>query len=203
MAEEIRTMIIGTSSAFRANVLREHFGDRFRNFVLLPPDIDEKAYRAADPFELTESIARAKMKAVLEKARQHSPPISGPAIALTFDQVVVKGDEVREKPLSTEQCRSFIASYSGGGVRTVATYALCVVGTENVLVAHNETETFFSKFGDDIVERTLERGACMNSAGGLVVEDEDMSRHVVRIVGTSYGVRGMEPAVVEKLLSQL
>nr|CCC95942.1 unnamed protein product [Trypanosoma congolense IL3000] len=197
------TMIIGTSSAFRADVLRRHFGHAFQRFVVVHPDIDEKAYRAPDAVQLTELIARAKMKAVLEKIKQQSMPLEGEAVAITCDQVVVKDNEIREKPISVQEAREFITSYSGGSAKTVACYAVAAVGGETVLVGHYETETSFSEFDSDVVERVIARQKCMNTAGALMVEDEDLTQYVTRIVGTLDGVRGVEPVVIERLLSEM
>ncbi|KEG12989.1 MAF-like septum formation protein [Trypanosoma grayi] len=199
---ERRTMVIGTSSAFRAKNLRRHFGDVFQEFLLLPPDIDEKAYRASDPYTLTELIARAKVQAVLEKLKDTQPPVTH-GVVVAFDQVAVKDGEIREKPVSVQENKAFLSSYSGSSVRTVAAYVVCALDTGKILVEHQDTETFFSPFGEDVVDAIIARGASMNAAGGFVVEDEDLSRYVVRVVGTFDGVCGMDPDVMARLLKQI
>ncbi|KAG8347611.1 MAF-like septum formation protein [Trypanosoma vivax] len=198
-------MVIGTSSRFRIETLRCHFTSVFQKFVVLPPDIDEKAHSAPDPFEMTERIARAKIHAVLEKLKcSHPTALSSPGtVVVTSDQVVVKDSEVREKPVSVEENRAFLSSYSNSSVRTVAAYAVCLASTGKVLVGHDETETFFGEFGSDVVERVINRGVSAHCAGGLVVEDEELSQFVLRVVGTLDGVRGMACQVVDRLLQQL
>ncbi|KAH9578674.1 Maf-like protein [Trypanosoma melophagium] len=196
----VRTMIIGTSSSFREEMLRRHFSGAFANFITIPPDIDEKAYRSDDPIMLTEQIARAKMKAVMEKLKFVPPFETKHGVVLTFDQVAVKDGKIREKPVSREQNKEFLASYSNSSVKTVSTYVVYSLDTHNTAVGHQETETFFSSFGNDVIDRVIERGASMSSAGGFVVEDPDLSQYVVLFSGTLDGVRGMDPVVVARLL---
>ncbi|RNF13013.1 septum formation protein [Trypanosoma conorhini] len=195
-------MVIGTSSARRVELLKSHFaGGVHREFIALPPDIDEKAWRSPDPFELTKLIARAKMQAVLEKLKDAHPHLKH-GVVVTFDQVVVKDGEVREKPESAEEARRFLKSYSNSHVGTVAAYVVYSLDTGKLTVGENETDTYFSAYGDDVVERVLARGACMHTAGAFVVEDEDISRHVVRNVGTFEAVQGVDPIVLERLMKQ-
>ncbi|ORC88389.1 MAF-like septum formation protein [Trypanosoma theileri] len=193
-------MVIGTSSAFREEMLRRYFSGAFENFVTIPPDVNEKEYRADDPVKMTEEIARAKMKAVLEKVKRLLPAEAAHGVVVTFDQVAVKDGEIREKPISKEENREFLASYSGSSVKTVSTYIVYSLDTTVMAVGHQETETFFSPFGNDVIDRIIERGASMNAAGGFVVEDPDLSQHVLRVSGTLDGVRGMDPALVGSLL---
>ncbi|RNF11543.1 septum formation protein [Trypanosoma rangeli] len=194
-------MVIGTSSTVRAKLLQNYFSDVYQEFLKLSPDIDEKAWRSPDPFELTRLVACAKMRAVLEKLK-HTHPHLKHGVVVTFDQVVVKDGEIREKPESVEEARGYLKSYSNSNVRTVAAYAVCSLDTGKMKVGEHETDTYFSAYDDDVVERVLARGACMHTAGAFVVEDEDISRYVVRNVGTLEAVQGVDPVALEHLMKK-
>ena len=105
------TLILGTSSSFR----RSFFKTAFQDFLLkdestqfLSPDIDEKAIRHEDPSILCQKIAIAKCDAIVEKYGKILPQN---AIVLCFDQVVVCNNEIREKPIDTDELRRFLQSY--------------------------------------------------------------------------------------------
>ncbi|EAN96881.1 hypothetical protein, conserved [Trypanosoma cruzi] len=194
-------MVIGTSSRRRADILVEHFTGAYKEFITISPEIDEKEWRSTDPFDLTKVIARAKLQAVLEKLKDmHPAPKHG--VVVTFDQVVVKDGEIREKPTSVEEAKKFIASYSNSSVRTVAAYVVYIIDSGKIKVGEKETVTYFSAYNDDVINRVLARGVCMNTAGAFVVEDEDISCHVVRNLGTLEAVQGVDPAALELLIKQ-
>ena len=105
------TLILGTSSSFR----RSFFKTAFQDFLIedestqfLTPDIDEKAIRHEDPSILCQKIAIAKCDAIVEKYGKILPQN---AIVLCFDQVVVCNNEIREKPIDTDELRRFLQSY--------------------------------------------------------------------------------------------
>lgn len=94
-------VILGSSSPWRKQVLSQIVGS---DFSVLSPNIDEKEIRDPDPAALTIKLAHAKAKALLSK-------ISGEALLITSDQVVVCNGMIREKPETVAECREFLRSY--------------------------------------------------------------------------------------------
>lgn len=198
-------MVVGTSAQQRRSLAAEHFGNRYA-LVFISPDIDEKGIRDTDATLLTRRIALAKMKAVqlhIEKdsalsARLQSLPGS---VVVTFDQVVVWNDAIREKPADSEECKRFIRSYSNSSVATVQTTVLYRVDTMKQDSFTNNTMTYYGELPDDLTDRVIGRDHCLNSAGALVVEDSDMLSRMIRIdPGTMHEVQGMCARAVEQLL---
>ena len=105
------TLILATSSPFR----RSLFKTAFKEFLIedeskqfLSADIDEKAIRHPDSSVMCQKIALAKCDAILEQKKHLLPK---DAIILTFDQVVVCENELREKPSDEQELRRFLQSY--------------------------------------------------------------------------------------------
>ena len=105
------TLILGTSSSFRRSFFKTIFKDYLiddESIQFLSADIDEKAIRHPNPSELCQIIATAKCDEILSKKKDILPE---DAVLLTFDQVVVCDNELREKPVNESELRQFLKSY--------------------------------------------------------------------------------------------
>ncbi|GET91437.1 hypothetical protein, conserved [Leishmania tarentolae] len=201
-------MILGTSAPHRREIARRHFGATY-DVVCLSPDIDEKQIRDSDPFTLTHAIAERKMDALLAKVAddlvlQECVAQRPGSVAVTFDQVVNYHGEIREKPDSKEQAVAFIRSYSNDNLGTVMTTVLHDFGTGKQVSMPNTTLTFYGEIPDETVTRIVERGVCLHTAGGFVVEDVDMKRCEIKIdTGTEEEVCGFCERSVRALLEDV
>ncbi|KAG5494646.1 hypothetical protein JIQ42_02261 [Leishmania sp. Namibia] len=201
-------MVVGTSAPRRREIAQRHFGAAY-DLVCLSPDIDERQIRDSDPYALTRKIAHAKMKelrakvardAELQRCIDQRPG----SVAVTFDQVVTYHGEIREKPESKEQAVSFIMSYSNDHLGTVMTTVLYDFETGRQVSMPNTTLTSYGEIPDKTVACVVERGTCMHTAGGFVVEDEDMKRcEVGIIIGTEEEVCGFCEKSVRALLTDV
>jgi septum formation protein len=102
-------LILGSGSKWRQQVLRSLGLD----FEILAPGIDEKAIRNDDPEALTLALARAKAAAL-------KPLVTGDAIILTSDQVVVQSGEILEKPLNEVEARLRLETAASAPIETVS-----------------------------------------------------------------------------------
>ena len=80
------------------------------------PDIDEKAIRHDDPYTLPVLIAKAKAEAIIGRLDKNMSPF----VLLTSDQIVLFGNEIREKPVDENEAEKFLSSYSNQNVSTVS-----------------------------------------------------------------------------------
>lgn len=192
--------VVGSSSFGRLSVLRDFLGSRFR-LVSVPPDIDEKAIRDDSPERLTELISAAKLDAVLAKAPREV--LDSAQFVLTSDQVAVFEGEIREKPVDAAQNYAFLVDYRNRSIATVATTFLLHVPSGRRASAVHHTRTHFGDIPDAVIERLIARGSSLQSAGGFVVEDEDLSKCVRAVEGGIEGVRGVHPPQVEELMQRL
>ena len=74
-------------------------------FDIMVSNIDEKAIRHENLYELPLRLARAKAEALF-------PTIKGPALLITADQVIVWNGELREKPRDRAEARQYLETFS-------------------------------------------------------------------------------------------
>jgi septum formation protein len=110
-------LVLGSSSANRQNVLTRLNW----TYKVMIPDIDEKAIRNDNPYLLPTLIAKAKATAIFE--RLNNEKCLDSFILLTADQIVLFGDQIREKPVDEEEAIKFLTSYSNRSVSTLS--AVC------------------------------------------------------------------------------
>ena len=112
-------IVLGSSSSSRRQIMEMLQWP----FEVMIPDIDEKAIRCDDHMKLPLLIAKAKAEAIWERISSSAPPDNQPTtpfILITSDQVVYYNSEIREKPVSEEEARIFLSTYSGRAVSTIS-----------------------------------------------------------------------------------
>ena len=184
-------IILGSSSKWRADIVRSH-GVPIHDIV--SPDIDEKAIRTDDPCELTMRIAQAKMEAV--KAQ-----VNYPAILITCDQVIVWKDQVREKPVSHEECRQFLRSYAEAPAKAVSSLVVLNTQTQQQLEAISVSIQYFKPLDEDKIDQLILQGDVLTCAGGFTIEH--MQDYLGLLVGERETIEGMSIASLKGLLDQL
>ena len=85
-------IILGSSSKNRRMIM-DSIGWKYTVQI---PDIDEKAIRCDNPFELPVLIAKAKAEALISRYDSTSSP---EVFLITMDQVTLYDNKVREKPV--------------------------------------------------------------------------------------------------------
>lgn len=200
-------LIVGTSSPSRQPIIEKAYAGQYE-LVFLPPDIDEKQIRSPDALQLTRRIAEAKMACVLAKIEKDEELIkrimaSAVVNVLTFDQVVVWGDEIREKPFNLAEAKRFLRDYSDSTVSTVMTTVLCNFHSKKQAYRQNTTRTYYGEISQKKIDRVVERGKSMSAAGGFVVEDPDLQSCMKRIdPGTMEEVQGFCIRAVNELMAE-
>lgn len=196
------TLILGTSSEFRRSFFRQTFPDfiftnpEFPQFI--SPNIDEKSIRDPDYEQLCRKIANAKCDAIL---RQKLPEN---AIILTFDQIVVCQNELREKPKDELEARTFLKSYSEGHE------ALALSG----IVAHNvqtskrcvlldKVTVKFIKFPETIIEHLITKGEIFQASGAFTIDDRELGKYVQFLDSTIDAIEGLPVAKLKQAVQQV
>lgn len=202
-------LIVGSASLCRKLIAEKLYSGQYE-LVFLSPEIDERAIRSPDALQLTRRIAEAKMKRVIEiiqkdpdlcKKIQLAVDGAAPVYIITFDQVVVWGNEIREKPYDLTEAKNFLRDYSGSSVSTVMTTVCHNYVSKKQRFRQNTTRTYFQEFSPEIISRMLSRGHCLRAAGGFVVEDPDLSLCVIKIdPGTVEEVQGFSSRSVNELI---
>lgn len=193
------SVVLGTSSKWRRALFAEHF--KGVPYTHASPDIDEQAAggerNKADATKLTTTIAHAKSDALLTK-------FNGQRVLLVcMDQVVIDDTgAIREKPISSEQARTFLRSYYEHPVTTVTAIVVteCLGGqrVEAVDIASLE----LTPLPEDVIEKLIEKGDVLHSAGGVTVEDELVTPYHGKLTGELESILGMPVATTWRLLTQ-
>lgn len=187
-------LILGSSSLNRKSIL-EFLGWKFSTMI---PDIDEKAIRGIDYFELPRTIATAKAAVLIQRLQDEGK--QDEVVVLTSDQIVLFEGAMREKPDNEEEALVFLSSYSNKSVSTIS----AVVATHfpsgrqetDVSVATVHWQTISEK----IVRKVVGKGEIFSSAGGFRIEDPDLNPLIRSIDGTMDSVMGMPILSTVKVL---
>ena len=185
-------IILGSQSEGRAQVLSE-MGYQFE---VMAADIDEKAIRHADPKELVLALANAKADALLPKITEHT-------ILITADQVVVWGNEIREKPENEEQERYFLKTYHEKPAEIVNGIVVTNTVTGKRSYALDASTIFFRKFSEDIIEKIVAMEHIYRRAGGFAIQDTFIKPYIEKVEGTDDSVIGLPKQLTERLIKEV
>jgi septum formation protein len=188
---EKRKLILGSSSIWRRRVMMKLGAP----FDVISPDIDEKAIRHPDPFDLTHAIAIAKAEALMGT-------LDGPALIVTCDQVAVFAGEVREKPESADQAREWLRSYRGKTVQTVTAVVVTDVAALVQTFGVDVASVAYGAITEAAIESAIARGDVLNSCGAFTVDDPDLGRYVEGIEGEKESIEGLPLDLTRSLLEQ-
>lgn len=186
-------MILGSQSENRKQVLTE----AGYTFEIMVSNIDEKAIRHEDLYELPLRLARAKAEALL-------PKIKEPAILITADQVIVWNGELREKPRDLTEARYFLETFSGSEHPAECVNGITVTNTATgkSLTEREISKVYFDILPKDIIEAFLKEGTMYNYAGGFTPQSP-LIRPYLRIEGTFESVLGLPLDILERCIQEL
>lgn len=187
-------IILGSSSSSRAAVLR----GKNVPFKTVAPDIDEKAIRTENIFELPVLIARAKMAALKSK-------VQGKHVVITADQVIKWDRELREKPRDSAELRKYIESYSGSVLPAQCINAVVVSNMKNGQTAEGKAVAYvyFNKIPPEQIDRIVADPRFMKQAGGIITEDPLMKPYIFRIAGGEDAVWGLPFNLLKELFEKV
>lgn len=186
-------IILGSASPRRAEILKE-LGFEFE---VAKADIDEKSIRSNDPKELSLALAKAKA----ENLRKSLSPQD--AILITADQVVVCNGEIREKPASTAEARSWLESYAKYPAQCVNALAVTDLQTGRQFVDNDISTIYFKPIPKEVIEQILTGRQILDCAGAFTERHPLLKPYVDRIEGDPYGPMGVPRDLLLKLLKRI
>ncbi len=175
-------LILASASPRRAEILR-HAGF---SFVVRPCRVDESIRGG-------ESAARHVARLAREKALACAKRVSGPAIILGADTVVVLGRHILGKPSSPANARHMLRLLSGRTHRVLTGIALLRLasdGRTRVLSAVESTRVTFAPLGAREIAAYVSSGEPMGKAGAYAIQGR-AGRFVTRIEGCYFNVVGL------------
>ncbi|CAN1835685.1 7-methyl-GTP pyrophosphatase [Linum perenne] len=187
-------LILGSASISRKTILAEMGYE----FSVVTADIDEKAIRKEKPEELVMALAEAKKLPMNDYVKDAEP-----TLLITSDQVVVYDDAIREKPSNEEEARQFMKDYSGSHAATVGSVLVTNLKTGVRKGGWDRVEIYFHEIPNEVIEKLVEEGSVLKTAGGLIIEHPLIVPYVKEVVGTTDSVMGLPKALTEKLLKEV
>jgi septum formation protein len=200
-----KTVMLASSSVFRRAVVASVLPDAFEMYdEFLSPDIDEKAIRRDRPEDLVLAIANAKAdKAVELLSARAAGGKPRPDMIVCADQVVLFGEEVREKPSSAAEAKEHLQSY--GRDRKPARCMTGVVVVSGEAFEHRvqgvEVATqHFEPVPEDVADMLVAKGQILKCAGAFMVEEPLLQRYLSNREGDVSAIQGMPAALTRTLL---
>lgn len=105
-------------------------------------------------------------------------------------QVVVHNGELREKPESAEEARSFIRSYGEAPAQTIGACVCTCLETGTTVEDLDICTLHMDPVSEEVIDELIEQGGVFACAGGLMVEHPLVQPFVTHIEGEE---RGTEP----------
>ena len=190
MHDDIQLLLASKSPRRRQLVAAMGFPLRF-----VDVDVDEVVNPATPVPAIAEELACLKASAFPRESLHDNE------ILITADTVVALQDTVLGKPHDRQQAVKMLHSLSG---RSHFVYTgVCLTTPGSVLSFTESTEVFFRPLSDDIVNRYVDEGSCMDKAGAYGIQDWFGMVGVERIVGCYYNVVGLPVAHLYKALATL
>jgi septum formation protein len=151
--------------------------------------------------ELPVLIAKAKARSILSRLKQQTELSS--AIIITMDQIVLFNEEVREKPESIEQAVAYLSSYSNESVQVINGVVVTHFPSGEQKSSVESANVFWDEIPHDIVMKVVNKGEVFNSAGGFLIEDEDLNPLIKGIYGQLDAVLGFPSELIEQLINKV
>lgn len=197
----IGTLILGSKSWSRKTLLSE-LG--IQDFHTCAANVDESSIRNSDPRKLVLLLGHAKADSLLQSSALESilrsKSKAGKTILVTGDSVVSHKGEILEKPETKDQARSFLLSYATAPATTVSSVVVVDVDSGARWEGVAEAEVHFHPMPDHVIDELVESGGCMESAGGLRIENPLVERYTDFILGEKSAVMGFSTSLAERLL---
>lgn len=183
-------LILGSSSPFRRKILE----DAGISFEVVTPDIDERHIRALDHLHTPVVLSYAKVQAVAEK-------VTGPAIIVACDQVIVCNGSILEKPRDAEEVRIWYKLYAANPVQYVNGITILNTETGTCLTAQEITTATFSEIPETFTEAQIQKGIIFNCAGAI--HDEVHDAYATIIKGSKESTIGLPLEFVLQMIEKV
>lgn len=185
-------IILGSGSRFRKQLM-EAAG---YTFSVLVPDLDERAFRTPDPYDLPLRLAK-------EKAKELLPKISEPSLLITSDTIVISNGRVYEKPMDSEEVRAFMREYSAAKYTDVVTTLLVTNTATGKQVSETDIcRVEFDSIPDAVAREFIRTGDPYSRAGGFAIEDKTLAPYIRLVQGTRDSFMGLPLEILQRLLQE-
>ncbi|OED37229.1 septum formation protein Maf [PVC group bacterium (ex Bugula neritina AB1)] len=188
MLNKTPSLILASNSPRRANIL-----DLCSlPFSVVPSNVEEWETETANPFDLTETNAKNKAKAVALSNKTD--------IVIAADTVVYSQQKVLNKPQDFKHAMAMFESYCGNDVSVFTGLAVCY--GDQIKTGVDETIISMRPFEKEKYKKIVQRLFSLDKAGGFTIEGMGAILFD-NIKGSFYNVLGLPVHLLENLISSL
>ena len=181
--------IVLASQSPRRRELLERMG--IRDFTVLSPDVDERAFDGLPPEELVRRLSEEKAAAVAAR-------VDGDCLIIAADTVVALDGAVLGKPEDELEAFKMLTTLSG--VRHQVHTGVTVRQRERRDTGHEETGVTFRELTEREIEAYVKTGEPMDKAGAYGIQGYG-ALLVEGISGDYYNVMGLPVCRLGRMLS--
>ena len=185
-------IILGSTSSNRRKIIKQlEWNINYDSHT-----IDEKQIRTQNPYDLPLMIAKAKAECLYSKINEE-------AILITCDQVVLCNNKVLEKPESVEEAYTFFKSYSNNHIKLINGIVVTHYPTNKQLTNTDLSTIYFDNITEENISDLIKNTEIFTSAGGIIIEDENMSTLIKNIEGSIPSIMGLNHNLLINMIKNI
>ena len=158
--------------------------------------IDEKKIRTNNPYDLPLMIAKAKAESLYNKIQCES-------ILITCDQIVLCNNNILEKPESIDEAYKFFKSYSNNHIKLINGIVLTHYPTNRQITNIDISTIYFNNITEENINDLIKNTNIFTSAGGIIIEDENMSKLIKNIEGSISSIMGLNYELLINMIKNI
>jgi septum formation protein len=184
-------IILGSSSQWRKQIMHDVVRPWGCGFETEDPKIDESII-TGDSLRQNEGPQVLTLRLAVAKSHAVRPRITGPAVLVTSDQVVVCGGFIRGKPEDEQQAWAYLISYREHPAECVTAVLAYNTATHRDVLVIDRVAVHLKGLTNEAIEKIVKKGTIFSCAGGFSVGDPwFFERYVDRIDGTLFSAMGL------------
>eukprot|EP00457_Paulinella_chromatophora_P006777 gb/GEZN01006796.1/.p1 GENE.gb/GEZN01006796.1/~~gb/GEZN01006796.1/.p1 ORF type:complete len:291 (+),score=50.89 gb/GEZN01006796.1/:49-921(+) len=152
----------------------------------------------SDPVLLTQVIALAKAKEILNKLPADTPE----SLLITADAMAHFNGIIREKPNSEKELRIWWAQYQKQPVKACTTVVVTNTKTKQQFQGHAHCQQLYKPMPDWILDRLIQEKTVLDCAGGYIVDAPVVWPYIGPRVGSQSCLMGFPLEVCLELLQE-
>ncbi|WP_262359071.1 Maf family protein [Vibrio mimicus] len=169
---------------------RELLAQMGYQFEVVVPNVEEMRGAAESPAQYVERLSR-------DKALAGSTMVDADAVVIGSDTIVVKDQEVLEKPCDFADAKRMLLKLSGSQHQVMTAVSVTQGGIAHSVVV--TTEVWFKTLSDQEIEEYWQSGEPCDKAGSYGIQGLG-GRFVTRIEGSYHAVVGLPLYETDQLL---
>lgn len=168
-----------------ASVRREELLSRIvKKFKIISSDFDEES------IEVKDDLPRYVMEISSGKARNVAKTLDGDFLVIGCDTIVCLKNQVLGKPKDEMQARHMLKALSGNIHKVLTGITIINTVSNKLLTDYVCTEVKFSVLDDEVIEKYVKSGECLDKAGAYGIQGYG-GIFVEEIHGCYYNVVGL------------